>query len=211
MTKTCVKVCGITEPNMAKEAALAGATFIGLVFHPDSKRHIEDLTLAKQIVKGTHAHGARAVGVFVNQTADDINAICEQTGINLVQLHGDIARKGIASINKTINKIYVIPVNAQGNYQLQADQLNLLDSSSDYLLFDYKTPGTGTKFDHNNFSYAGNFDYFIAGGLCPNNVADCIDLLNPFAVDVSSGVEDKSGSKSIALIHQFIQEAHHAS
>lgn len=203
MTK--IKICGITNPDLAYEAARAGADFIGLVFVPSSRRAV-NVKMAHTIADAARQGGAEPVGVFTNADANSMLGICEKTNIQWVQLHGDDARETQHLLPDTFQRIYVQSVSPDGFFTLD-DRINTLDVKRDYLMFDGLHAGSGNTFDWENFSYAGDFRWFLSGGLNANNVGEAIQKLHPSAVDVSSGVENKAGEKTFELIEKFILAA----
>lgn len=204
MNKTLIKICGITTAELAEQAAIAGANYIGIVFHPDSPRYV-NVKQAKAIATAAKQHGAQPVAIFTHHTAQVMQQICDEAGINIVQLHGTIARKEHALLPSTFKRIYVHPITESGSFlTINDDSISNCDKSRDFLLFDSMTPGQGKMFNWKNFNYGGCFSWFLAGGLTCNNVGKAIELLHPTAVDVSSGVEKKPGEKDINLITKFI-------
>jgi phosphoribosylanthranilate isomerase len=208
--KTAIKICGIKDPNMAEYSTKAGADYIGLIFHPKSPRYINDLDTAKSISHAAKEAGSIPVAVFVNQDATQMQEICEHTGIDTVQLHGENSRKNQHLLPSHYHRIYVVPVDLSGHYELSSDIEKSLDIDRDFLLFDYKTPGSGQCFNHQEFNYKGKFKFFIAGGLSEDNVAECISIIKPYALDVSSKVESERGKKDKNLINQFIARVKNA-
>ena len=200
MQKTKVKICGIRDEKTAEFAINHGADYIGLIFYRPSRRHITDLTVARNIAHIAHKNARIPVAIFVEQSLNEILEICDYTGISTVQLHNTTQT---LSLPNFIAKIMVVSVNKTGDYTLPAS-IQTLNPLNDFLLFDYQTPGSGKSFDHDHFSYSGPFNYFIAGGLNSENVVNCIQTMHPFAVDVSSAVEDKNGNKDFMLIKHFI-------
>jgi phosphoribosylanthranilate isomerase len=202
--KPLIKICGIKQPVMAYAAAKAGADFIGLMFAPGSKRLVS-IAAAIDIAAATREGGATPVGVFTNHAAEQMLDICRQTKIDWVQLHGDTARNEQHLLPEGIHRIYVCSLVEDS--EANTIETPLLKHDRDYLLFDTTTPGVGKKIDWQRFSYTGTMRWFLAGGLAPNNVAEAVQLLQPGGVDVSSGVEDGDGEKSLSLIEAFIQVA----
>jgi phosphoribosylanthranilate isomerase len=201
-----IKICGVRDKLIAKQAAMSGADFIGMVFYPASKRHIE-LTAAKEITAATLDAGAIPVAVVVDTDIDEIMTICETTKISTVQLHGKISRKKQAHLPAEIQRIYVCAVDKEGNItEDNAEAIQQLDPNRDFLLFDNLQPGSGKPFNWENFHYTGAFRWFLSGGLSPENVAIAADKVNPFGVDVSSGVESSPGIKNMPLIKNFINQ-----
>jgi len=194
-----IKICGLRDVELATQTAQAGAHFIGLVFHPVSKRFVT-LDKAKAIALATKQAGAIPVAVFVDHSALQMQEICEATDITTVQLHGNMARSQHLGLPKKYTRIYV------QTSDMQQDVYEG-DPARDFLLFDHRQAGSGQTFDWENFSYAGKFRWFLAGGLTPDNVSMAAQQLQPMGVDVSSGVENETGEKQLHKIKTFIQRA----
>jgi len=207
MSAVKIKICGITNIEIAEFTAGLGVDYIGLVFYAPSKRNVNDLETVKDMVKRIKAYGSTPVAVFVDQDAATMQEICEITHINCIQLSGENARQQHHLLPTAMQRIWSIPVNESGKYDLIYSHLNPM---RDFLMFEYKLSGTGTAFDHSKFNYVGDFNYFVAGGLNTSNVAQCIHLTHPFAVDASSGLENSDGTKDKQLIQQFIARVKHA-
>ena len=111
--KTLVKVCGVTTPEDATQAASAGADFIGMILWPKSKRSIP-LDVAKQVADAAKAAGATPIGVFVDESAEEIVAACEAVGIDHAQLHGDNARAALTDLPMKIKAVYVVSAAKDG-------------------------------------------------------------------------------------------------
>ncbi len=208
MKKTLIKICGVRDPDIATFAAQAGADFIGLIFHSESKRFVE-LDQAIEIAAAANQAGAQPVGVFVNSNADTISRICQIARINIVQLHGDISRQQHFLLPPSFKRIYVRTVDQSG--QIQNDKYeghNYLDEERDYLLFDNLQAGSGKIYDWSNFSYTESMPWFFSGGLTIENVAHAIKQFQPTGVDVSSGVENTPGEKDKDLILKFINNCY---
>lgn len=204
MHNPLIKICGIRSPELAQHAALAGADFIGIVFHPTSKRHV-DIEHAKEIASATLEKNALPVAVFVEQSAQQMREICECCNINVIQLHGTEARKQHHLLSHHYKRFYVQSVSTNGLSENDFDGgLVHCEAQRDYVLFDNVQAGKGKTFDWDNFTYHGPFRFCLAGGLTPRNVAVAIKKLQPDLVDVSSGVEGLSGEKEVGLIVDFI-------
>lgn len=201
MHELLVKICGITTSSLANEASKLGADFIGIVFHPQSKRNVE-IEEAKRIATATIEAGAKPVAVFVNQSAKEMQSICEQTNIRIVQLHGQTARLQHHLLPTDYTRFFVLNTPIK-----MSEALYTLDSDKDFILVDHAIPGQGKTIDWENFKYTLPFKWMLAGGLTPNNVANAINRLRPIGVDVSSGVEVAPGKKDRMLIEQFINRA----
>lgn len=204
MMKPLIKICGLKDPELAYETAISGADFVGLVFHPASKRYItleNAILVAEQIKHG----GAQPVAVFVDADASFMQEVCEKTGITIVQLHGDIARNEQKKLPVAMQRIYVLHIDAQGDItnEAQLHQENLL-LERDFLLFDGLIYGSGKTINLKNIKKIKNMRFFLASGLNKTNVISAINTCQPFAVDVSSGVESSPGEKDLNLIKEFI-------
>ena len=197
--KVFIKICGLRDHFVAREAALLGADFIGLVFHPASKRYVS-LTEAKAICTALIDTPAKPVAIFTEHSVKEMQAICEECAIDTLQLHGTRSRAEHAALPSQYQRIYVSSLSEANTIPPACDPMR------DYLLFDSDIPGSGIAFDWNTFQYTGPFRLFLAGGLNPLNVRTAIQKCRPAGIDVSSGVESASGKKELSLIQQLIQE-----
>ena len=177
-----IKICGITEPELAFKAAQLGADFIGLIFYKQSKRYV-NIEQAIAIAEHAQQGGAQPVGVFVEHTAEEIIAICQQTGINIVQLHGETARYTQPELPAEFQRIYVVNVNYDGTI-IADKKIKYLRQAHDFILYDGLDHGSGRAFYLDNFSPLAQFRFFLAGGLNANNVKLAITKVNPFVVYV---------------------------
>ena len=216
MTK--IKICGLSEVQHAVAAAEAGADFLGLVFASSSRQ--VSVGKALQVVEAVHAlkpHRVIIVGVFVNATADEVNRIADYCHLDRVQLSGDETWHYCQQIERPIIKtIHVSSIKTPegmvseiaGGYQLlsRQDLIFLLDSRVGDAY-----GGTGQTFDWQLAKEVSTkFPVLIAGGLNPTNVVQMVKEIQPWGVDVSSGVE-KNGRKDTAKIREFIQVVRTAS
>lgn len=197
-----VKICGITHPDDAEHAARLGADYVGMIFYEPSKRNVL-IPLAKNISDTAKRAGAEPVGVFVEQTTDQILSICEQTGIRTVQLHGNVSKQSLDALLGNYSVIYSISVEKNGWIsQPQTLPISVIP------LYDHSSGGSGESFDWTAFSPPKNRHWMIAGGLNPDNVAKVISLLKPDGVDVATGVEFRGVTrKNPILVETFIQNA----
>ncbi len=198
--KTQVKICGVTNVADALVAAEAGADMIGLMFYDGSPRHIT-LATATEIARALPPFVLR-VGVFVNPTEAQVMEAIAACGLNLLQFHGDeysafCTQFGVMSL-KAIRVQSVESLQTLANFHTDAF---LLDAYSKAGL-----GGTGEKFNWELAIEAQKFGkpIFLAGGLTPENVADAVKQVRPFAVDVSSGVESAPGKKDASKVRAFI-------
>ncbi|MGT2906689.1 phosphoribosylanthranilate isomerase [Streptococcus dentiloxodontae] len=189
MTK--VKICGLSTPEAVETAVKSGADYIGFVFAP-SKRQVT-LEQASELARAIPA-STQKVGVFVSPTLQELEAAIAAVPLDLVQIHGDFAEALIAEISVPVIRAI----------QIKDDQTQL-DSAADYLLFDAPVAGSGQTFDwHLLAEKEIRKPFFIAGGLTADNVKEALSLFQPYAVDVSSGVET-AGSKDLDKIRLFIE------
>jgi phosphoribosylanthranilate isomerase len=201
--KTQVKICGITSVADGQDAAEAGADMIGLMFYDGSPRHI---TLAKAVeISRALSPFVLRVGVFVNPDEEQVTRAIAECGLNLLQFHGDEASDFCTQFGLMSLKAIRVR-DAESLKQLERFNTDafLLDAYSKSGL-----GGTGEKFNWELAVEAQKFGkpIFLAGGLTPDNVAAAVELVHPFAVDVSSGVESAPGKKDAAKVRMFIQAA----
>ena len=200
LSRTKIKICGITNVEDAIQAAELGADALGFIFYRGSKRYI-DPNSAKEIISSLPPFLTK-VGVFVNQELEEIADIQENTGINAVQLHGDETPELCRSLSSAVIKAIRVKdsedIERLAQYPVQAI---LLDTYSDA-----EYGGTGKSFDWgilDNKSIAEKI--ILSGGLNPDNVAEAVRIVNPYAVDVSSGVEAEPGKKDHEKLKKFIE------
>jgi len=202
-----VKVCGISQLEQAQALDAMGVNFIGFIFYPASKRYVlSQLTLAQ--LAAFKPSNAKKVGVFVNETKEQVMTTVKEAGLDLVQLHGDEPMDYCAALNKLVPVIKVFRVGkALPDY---ADYAN----AATYYLFDTDSSlygGTGQHFNwelikNENF----NQPYFLSGGIGPNDVQG-IEVMqktkagkNLFVIDINSQFEINPGIKNLEKIKIFI-------
>jgi phosphoribosylanthranilate isomerase len=207
MKTPLIKICGIREYEHAEVAAEAGANLIGFVFVPVRREVSPDA--AKQIieqVRKTIELPPAAVGLFVNETAEHINRIAGQVGLDLVQLSGDEPPEMAAEIEVPVIKAIRVQQGTSID-DVRALIQRYLECSAAVLIDSHvagQWGGTGMVGDWNSAArLASEFPVVLAGGLNGNNVAEAIDRVKPAGVDVSSGVETE-GRKDAGKIRQFI-------
>jgi phosphoribosylanthranilate isomerase len=199
---TLVKVCGITNLEDALAAVETGACLLGFNFYARSPRCIspED---ARRIVERV-PEGIVCVGVFVNESSpEDVLKVARKSGISAVQLHGDETPEFCRALEgfTTIKALRV-----KKNYTVETASA----FGTDAVLLDAYAPdafgGTGHTFDWTLARATREVvaRLFLAGGLKPSNVAEAIEAVGPYAVDVCSGVETSPGQKSLPLMRDFI-------
>lgn len=203
--QTKVKICGITNLEDARFASGAMVDYLGFIFTESSPRYI-DPEKAGAIVNWVE--GPEKIGVFMNQPLDDVNVLAKFSGIDLVQLHGNETIEYCQLIEKPIIK--VIHVGESSTKEEIETQVALYSEVADYLLFDTKANGkfggTGKTFDWSLLNeIADDIPFFLAGGLNPENVSQAIETVQPFAVDLNSGVEEEPGLKDFEKIEQLME------
>lgn len=179
MTK--IKFCGLSRICDIEEANKLIPEYIGFVFVPGSPRYIPPDRAAG--LKRALAPGIRAVGVFVNESPEQIADLLNRDVIDIAQLHGNEDEKYIGRLRRLSDK----PVIRAFCIQSAADIEEAEQSTADYVLLDAGA-GTGKVFDWKVIQDI-NRPYFLAGGLSSENVGKAIHQLTPYAVDVSSGIE----------------------
>jgi phosphoribosylanthranilate isomerase len=198
MTK--IKICGITNIDDAVTAANLGADMLGFVFYKKSKRYIEPHKV-REIVNELPPSIGR-VGVFVDEDADAVRDIAVESGLNMLQFHGDEAAEYCRLFNdyKTIKAFRI-------KDRLSLKGINAYDV--DYYMLDTYSEaakgGTGKSFD---WKIVTDFEFLrpiiLSGGLTVETIARAIQEVAPYGVDVSSGVEERPGKKDIKLMTKFI-------
>lgn len=189
MTK--IKFCGLRTLDDIYCANELAPDYVGFVFAPNSKRHVTPAQ-AEQL-RNALSKKICAVGVFVNENPAQVAELLNNGIIDAAQLHGNEDDAYINNLRGVTKKIII--------KAFRSDNIAAADKSlADFILIDAGA-GDGKPFD---WSLIKNLrrEYFLAGGLNPDNVGDAIELLNPFAVDVSSGIET-DGRKDFAKMKAF--------
>ncbi len=205
-THTRIKICGITSHDDALDAVEAGVDAIGLVFFEKSARHVSIDTAAE--IADSLPPFISKVALFVNAEQAAIDNVLANVPIDLLQFHGQEAESSCAIYSKPYIK--AIRMSDDVNIEHQIDQFN---SASGLLLDTYvkgQPGGTGLVFDWKRIPSSLTKPVILAGGLTPDNVANAISQVRPYAVDVSGGVESSPGKKDIVKMNQFIREARNA-
>ena len=200
---TRVKICGITEFEDARDAALLGADAIGLIFVPNSPRYIEPARAAKIVEKIPPF--VTVVGVFMNHPdPQNLEDFALSLGLHAVQLHGN-ETPDYCSMIQRVKVIKGFRVDA--NFRVDT----LRNYGGGTFLLDGRAPGTGLSFDR-ELAFGSNAfgSIIIAGGLNAENVSQVVGALHPFAVDVASGVESRTGKKDYDKMRRFIEAVQRA-
>ncbi len=203
MTK--VKICGITNVEDALHAVEAGADALGFVFYDKSPRFVTP-HLVRQIVAQLPPF-VTTVGLFVNEPVARIRRTMADARLDVVQLHGDeVPADCLVEPHRVIKALRVRDATSlEGADRYQVSAL-LLDAWSEE-----HYGGTGLSFDWQLATEAaGRRPLILAGGLNPGNVIDAVRQVRPYAVDVSSGVEERPGKKNHQKVTEFISRARYA-
>ncbi|HSI38355.1 MAG TPA: phosphoribosylanthranilate isomerase [Methylotenera sp.] len=202
--RTRVKICGITRVEDALKAVELGADAIGLVFYVPSPRSVS-IQQAMEIANQVPAF-VSVVGLFVDADAGFVNEVISQVKLDLLQFHGDETPEECARYRMPFIK--AIRVKADTNLVQYADKF----TAAKALLLDAYTEGvaggTGNVFDWNLIPKNLAKPVILAGGLTVNNVAQAIEQVQPYAVDISGGVEATKGIKDAAKIAAFMQQVY---
>jgi phosphoribosylanthranilate isomerase len=203
-----VKICGITNLQDAREAVRLGAWAIGLI-HADSPRGCDsDVATA---ISAELRRRCEIAGVFVNPGLEEVERAVADEGLSIVQLNGEegpsfcteVARRTGAKVIKAIHVSNAGDVRGADVYR------------TDFHMFDTRQGdlrgGTGQVFDWQLLAgRSAEIPAIVAGGLRPENVAEAIEIVGPYAVDVASGVEAEPGRKDHALLADFFEAANTA-
>ena len=202
-----VKICGITRAQDLHAACNAGADALGFVFFEKSPRHLT-IAAAAALVRELPPF-VQTVGLFVDAEPAFIESVLQAVPLDLLQFHGDETPADCARFGRPYIK--AVRVNRD---------TDLLKYAADFdtargLLLDAYVPGvpggTGERFDWSLIPSNLPKPVILSGGLTPDNVADAVQQVRPWAVDVSSGVEVTKGIKDAQKIAQFIAKAKEAS
>ena len=195
MTK--IKLCGMTRPEDIEAVNQYKADYIGFVFWEKSKRNVSKEQAGK--LKALLDPEILAAGVFVDADPAYVAELLEEGIIDLAQLHGNESESYIKELRSLSGK----PVIKAFTIRSEEDIKKAEESSADYVLLD-SGKGSGMRF---NWNYIKDMKrpYFLAGGLKIENVAEAIESLAPFAVDVSSGIESE-GKKDPRKMKDFVDE-----
>jgi phosphoribosylanthranilate isomerase len=204
LSKTWIKICGITQHSDALAACELGADAIGLVFYPPSSRAIS-VNQIEGIVRDLPKQ-VTVVALFVDPTVEEVNQVIATGMIDLLQFHGEETPAYCQSFGLPTMKAFRVgkDPNLQKSIGLYREsELVLLDA------YEKDAPGgTGKLFDWDvaiKIAQSEEIKLVLAGGLNPDNVQEAVICVGPFGVDVSSGVESSPGKKDIALIKKFIE------
>jgi phosphoribosylanthranilate isomerase len=200
--RTRVKICGITRAEDARTAAAAGADAIGLVFAESPRRVTVDEARAIVIALPPFI---KVVGLFVDAPAEAVAAVLGRVPLDLLQFHGRETPEDCRQFGRP----YIKTIHIREDVDVAGTARRYPDAAG--ILFDAFHPqlagGSGTRFDWTRVPRDLDRPVILAGGLTPENVAEAVRTVRPYAVDVSSGVESSKGIKDAARIAAFIRNA----
>ena len=203
-----VKICGITNEDDARSACEAGADLVGFNFYKGSPRYVKAAEAEK--IRPQLPANVEAVGVFVNAERAEVAELWEALKLDAVQLHGDETPERVAEVaarGRVIKAFRVGP-------DFLVETLDEYAGASAFLLDAAETGqygGTGRRNDWTVArSAARTRRIILAGGLNAENVAEAIQFVRPYGVDVASGVESAPGKKDLRKLRKFIEEVRRA-
>lgn len=197
---TRIKICGITRPEDGLAAALAGADAIGLVFEARSPRFVS----IEQALAVTRALPPfiKVVGLFVNAPAEQVRELMGRVALDLLQFHGDEP----ADFCRIFSRPYLKAIAMREGIDVRSAAGRYPDAAG--ILLDAHharlAGGTGERFDWSRIPAELGKPLVLAGGLTPDNVGTAVHQVRPYAVDVSSGVEQGQGIKDARKIAAFV-------
>lgn len=194
-----IKLCGLTRPCDIEAVNELQPDYIGFVFAKKSRRYVSPERAEE--LKAMLAPGIQAVGVFVNEEPEQIAALLEAGTIDVAQLHGQESETEIRLLRELTNH----PLIQAFRIDTEQDVERANASTADYVLLDSGAGGTGTVFDW-DLLQAIRRPYFLAGGLDTENLGTVKAKLNPYGVDVSSGIET-GGYKDKEKMTAFVAAA----
>ena len=200
MNTVKIKICGITNAADATTAVRAGADALGFIFYRGSPRYVEPVRVA-EIVAGLPPLVV-PVGVFVNAAVDEVGEICEATGIQAAQLHGDESPSYCSKLDRPVIKAFRVRDESwKSDAAAYGVGAVLLDTFAEN-----RYGGTGLTFDWRLVEDSPH-RVILSGGLNPQNVAEAVRRVRPYAVDTGSGVEREPGRKDHEKIRAFVEAA----
>lgn len=197
-----IKICGMTHADDVRAAVSAGADAVGFIFHPASPRYVDPLRVAE--LTAAVPAGVAKVAVGVDWTLERIEQLESLAGFDYWQLHGlETAEMALSFRPRRLIKVFGLP---RESAAAEADAFDV-----DAFLLDKASPrhgGTGETFDWNlarAFQKSVGKPVILSGGLRPDNVEQALETVQPWGVDVCSGVEARPGRKDIPAMTEFIR------
>ena len=198
-----IKICGVTNEEDALVAVGMGADAVGFNFVPGSPRQISP-RLARDIVRRLPG-GIITAGVFRNELPERVVQVMDGAGLRLAQLHGNETAADSRWIAERVPGLIKAFVAGDPNVE------RVRDYGASVLMLDGSEPGSGRVFDWRQLEGRDRgIRLLLAGGLRPSNVAQAIEIVRPWGVDVASGVESEPGRKDVLKMREFIANANDA-
>lgn len=206
MNRTRIKICGLTRAVEVEWACQLGVDAIGLVFYSKSPRYVNADT-ASELSAAASAF-VTVTGLFMDASGEDVDSVLQAVSLDLLQFHGRESAEYCESFGRPYIK--AVPMGGTG---IDVEYVNeyvaghprargfLLDSNAAG-----QAGGSGETFDWSKIPPLGNKPVILAGGINAGNVASAVRIVQPYGVDVSSGVEITRGEKDHALMTHFVQE-----
>jgi len=199
-----VKICGLTRLDDARLAVESGAWALGMIFHADSPRHVEVERAAE--IATAFRRRCEVVGVFVNAPLDDVLRTLGSVPLTMLQLHGDEGPSYCAEAARRSGLKVIKAVRARDVHAVRS----LSSFHTDFHMIDAYVPGsyggTGERFDWElAAARPRGTPLVLSGGLTAENVGEALALTDPYAVDVSSGVEAAPGVKDPYRVQAFFE------
>lgn len=204
--KMIVKVCGITDSEQYLELISLGVEMIGFNFYPKSKRYLSSPFEGNYTQSST-----QNVGVFVNPSLSQVKALAASFKLDLIQLHGNESATFVSEVSQSFRVIKVFGVDDSFEF----DVTRAFEKSSEYFLFDTKTPlygGSGIKFNWDKLNdYHGSTPFLLSGGIEPSDITELSNFSHPkfMGVDINSGFEISPGTKDIEKIRKLLKTIEH--
>tara|TARA_B100000029_G_scaffold503320_1_gene580021 strand:- start:302 stop:934 length:633 start_codon:yes stop_codon:yes gene_type:complete len=203
-----IKICGIKNKETLVCCEKNKVDFFGMIFYHKSPRNIS-YEEARMLIDVSREFSIKPVGVFVNHDIKELKKIIYSLNLNFIQLHGDEDQLYIDELKDKFKLKIFKKISIKTNQDFkEANKFNNID----YLLFDYKPnsdelPGGNSKSFNWNFLKEQKIDlpWFVSGGINHENIKKLQNLINPYGIDLSSGVEEQKGIKSINKINKFFK------
>ena len=209
MLETRIKICGITSVDDARMIARAGADYLGLIF-ADSARRV-DIETARAIRAALPS--AMLIGVFQDAPLDDVVTTGRECGLNLVQLHGseppEYCDALLGQLSRPVIKAFSVDklFDPRALQSYTRTSYFLIDLSKNYVAAHGLNGHRDTLWSTAAQLRSRGYRIFLAGGLNPGNVREAIRRVDPFGIDVASGVEKSPGRKDLDAVARFVEEA----
>jgi phosphoribosylanthranilate isomerase len=205
-----IKICGITNLDDARLAVEAGADLLGFNFYRPSPRFIEPDEVRKIIDGVARESEVIAVGIFVDEPLESVIETVRVSGVDAVQLHGDESVAYCIELKSALNGITIIKaLRVSDSFQPQTATSYPVDAIMLDAFHDSLRGGTGKTIDWEIAENTRNLvpQFFLSGGLSPENVAEAVERVQPYAVDACSRLELSPGRKDPLRVKAFVRAA----